>query len=190
MRGRRIEYSGDDRTRPMKDRVREAIFNLLGPHVVGMHAIDLFAGTGALAFEALSRGAACATMFEQHFPTAESMARNAEALGIRERCRIHGADTFTWFRRPTDLRFPGFESAPWLVFVSPPFDFFVDRQAEMLALLDRVLGEAPPGGACVVESDKRFDFDSLPAPEAWDRREYPPARVALRWLPEETRAES
>src|SRR5690349_8416360 len=47
MRGRTIEYSGDPRTRPMKDRTREAVYNLVGPSVKGTHAIDLFAGTGA-----------------------------------------------------------------------------------------------------------------------------------------------
>src|SRR5262245_7614130 len=57
LRHRKLLYSGDQRTRPMKDRVREAVFNLVGPDVVGQHAIDLFAGTGALGFEAISRGA-------------------------------------------------------------------------------------------------------------------------------------
>ena len=57
-RGRKLLYSGDFRTRPMKDRLREAVFNLVGPAVAGMHAIDLFGGTGALGLEALSRGAA------------------------------------------------------------------------------------------------------------------------------------
>src|SRR5262249_42961688 len=70
-RGRKLQYSGDIRTRPMKDRVREALFNLIGPNVRGMHAIDLFAGTGALGLEAISRGAAGATFIERHYPTAE-----------------------------------------------------------------------------------------------------------------------
>ena len=69
-RGRKLAYSGDPRTRPMKDRVREALFNLLGRAVEGKTAIDLFAGTGALAFEALSRGAARAVAIELHRPTA------------------------------------------------------------------------------------------------------------------------
>ena len=50
LRGRRLQYTGDLRTRPMKDRVRESVFNLIGPAVVGSHAIDLFAGTGAWAW--------------------------------------------------------------------------------------------------------------------------------------------
>src|SRR5438105_2010542 len=69
LRGRKLQYTGEARTRPMKDRVREAVFNLLGPSVTGSHAIDLFAGTGALGLEALSRGAARATFIERHFPT-------------------------------------------------------------------------------------------------------------------------
>src|SRR5687768_13415002 len=69
-RHRLIEYSGDERTRPMKDRVREAVFNLIGPRVVGKRAIDLFAGTGAIGLEALSRGASHAVLLERHFPTA------------------------------------------------------------------------------------------------------------------------
>src|SRR6478736_322408 len=70
LRGRKLQYSGDVRTRPMKDRVREAVFNLLGPQVAGSHAIDLFAGTGALGIEAISRGATKATFIERHLPTA------------------------------------------------------------------------------------------------------------------------
>ncbi len=57
LRRRRIQYSGDPRVRPMKDRTREALFNLIGPIASDVYAVDLFAGTGALALEALSRGA-------------------------------------------------------------------------------------------------------------------------------------
>ena len=58
LRGRTLEFAPAGRTRPMKDRVRETLFDLIGPRVKGKVAIDLFAGTGALGFEALSRGAA------------------------------------------------------------------------------------------------------------------------------------
>ena len=85
LRGKKLFYSGDDRTRPMKDRVREAVFNLLGPAVVGKHALDLFAGTGALGFEALSRGAAAATFVERHFPTADHLRQTAASLGVADR---------------------------------------------------------------------------------------------------------
>ena len=92
-RGKRLAYSGDARTRPMKDRVREATFNLIGPVDATTLAIDLFAGTGALALEALSRGARDAILIERHFPTAKLIRQNAETLGVQDHCRIVTSDT-------------------------------------------------------------------------------------------------
>src|SRR6478672_723645 len=88
MRGRKLEYSGDMRTRPMKDRVREAVFNLLGYSVNGAHVIDPFAGTGAMAIEAISRGAAQATCIERHYPTSKLIERGARDLGIADRFTV------------------------------------------------------------------------------------------------------
>ncbi|MBI3839341.1 MAG: RsmD family RNA methyltransferase [Planctomycetia bacterium] len=174
MRGRKLLYSGDPRTRPMKDRVREAVFNLVGPEVAGKHAIDLFAGTGALGLEALSRGAARATFIEQHFPTAALIRQNAAQLGVADRCDVLPANTFIWARRPT-----AGDDRPWVVFCSPPFAFYSDRQAEMLALVEGLLERAPPGSTFVIEADEKFDSALLPEAEAWDIREYPPAVVAV-----------
>ena len=67
-RGRQIEYSGDPVTRPMKDNIREALFNLVGGWVKEKIVFDLFAGTGAMALEALSRGATKAFLIERHIP--------------------------------------------------------------------------------------------------------------------------
>src|SRR5208283_379410 len=110
-RGRKLEYSGDLRTRPMKDRVREALFNLLSTAVAGKVAIDLFAGTGALGLEALSRGASRAVLIERHRPTAETIRRNSTTLGVEAIVDVTSADTFLWARRLPDLG-----GAPWLVF--------------------------------------------------------------------------
>src|SRR6185295_2576839 len=87
-RGRRLEYHGDPVVRPMKHRTREAIFNLVSTECTGRHAIDLFAGTGALGLEALSRGAASATFIEKHVPSARIVAANIETLGVRERATL------------------------------------------------------------------------------------------------------
>src|SRR6478736_5897185 len=133
MRGRKIEYSGDARTRPMKDRVREAVFNLLGYSVEGTHVIDLFAGTGAMAIEAISRGATKAICIERHYPTAKLIEKSARELSIADRLNVVFGDTFLWtksYALPQD-------SPPLTVFCSPPFDFFVDRAAEMLELISR-----------------------------------------------------
>ena len=174
MRGRKLHYSGDLRTRPMKDRLREAIFNLLGPAIVGKHAIDLFAGTGALGFEALSRGAARATLIECHHPTAALVRRNAEELGVADAVEVVAANVFSWFRRRPDLG-----SEPWSVFCSPPYDFYVERADEMLGLLAGLIEASPPGSLFAVEADARFDFARLPEPQAWDVRVYRPAVVGV-----------
>lgn len=174
MRGRKLIYSGDPRTRPMKDRVREAVFNLVGPDVVGKHVIDLFAGTGALGLEAISRGAADATLIEQHYPTASVIRQNAGLLEVTDRVNIVSGNTFIWVARDQAPK-----TAPWLVFCSPPYAFYVERQGEMLAMIKSLLDQAPQGSIFVIESDERFDVTLLPEAGNWDTRTYPPAVLSL-----------
>jgi len=160
----------------MKDRVREAVFNLIGPAVVGKHVIDLFAGTGALALEAISRGAVFATLIEIHLPTAKNARTNIENLGLTEICQLVSTDAFYW----TKTRDNFLSQSPWLVFVSPPYDFFVSKKHEMLEMLEILHSDAPSGSIIVLEADRRFDFASLPfeIPEK-KRRSYPPAEVGI-----------
>lgn len=173
-RGRKLRYSGDPAVRPMKDRVREAVFNLLGPSVRDKHAVDLFAGTGALGLEAISRGAAKATLIEHHVPTARVVAENIETLGAKERAELVIANVFLrslWQDRLGAL--------PWLVFCSPPYAYYEDRREEMLELLGSLIQEAPEESVFVVESDERLDFGVLPNPEGWAVRKYPPAVIGI-----------
>jgi 16S rRNA (guanine966-N2)-methyltransferase len=175
MRGRKLLYSGEpERTRPMKDRVREAVFNLLGPAVAGKHAIDLFAGSGALALEAISRGAGRATLIERHFPTAAGIRQNAVQLGVADQVEVLAADTFIWAQKQA---MPVAE--PWLVFCSPPYAFYLERAEAMLSLVGVLIERAPPGSIFVVESDRQFEMGLLPGADAWDIREYPPAVIAI-----------
>ncbi len=173
-RGRLIEYSGDPRTRPMKDRVREAVFNLVGPRIVGKLAIDLFAGTGAIGLEALSRGAVKAVCLERHFPTASIIRRNAAILDAEDLVEVLPADTFIWARRELPPPDP-----PWVVFCSPPFEFYVARRDDMLRLVERLWEAAPLESVFVVEADEPFDFAALHRPELWDVRTYPPAVIGI-----------
>jgi len=174
LRGRKLLCHGDPRTRPMKDRLREAIFNLLGPAVCRKHAIDLFAGTGALGLEAISRGAAAAVFIEQHFPTAETIGRNATALGVDDISEIVPGNVFLWPKQRGDLG-----PDPWVVFCSPPYDFYVDRTGQMLELIGELMESAPERSLFVVEADGRFDFGLLPDAGAWDVRSYRPAVVGI-----------
>jgi 16S rRNA (guanine966-N2)-methyltransferase len=178
-RGRKLEYSGDLRTRPMKDRLREAVFNLLGSTIRDKHAVDLFAGTGALALEAISRGASSATLIELHQPTARIIRQNAATLGIESRVDIVPGNVFIWWHKHLAGNAALPADRPWAVFCSPPYDFYVDRSGEMLELLNGMVRAAPATSLFVVEADGRFDFGSLPDPEAWDVRQYLPAVVGI-----------
>ena len=173
-RGRKLQYSGDLRVRPMKDRVREALFNLVGPSIKGKHALDLFGGTGALGLEALSRGAVDALFVECHYPTAAILKTNIKTIGVEDLCQVAVTDTFFWLEQQ-----PSLSNESWVVFVSPPYEFFISRADDMKHLVDTIYQMAPPESILVVESDQRFDFDSFGDCYEWNLRNYAPARVGI-----------
>jgi len=179
LRGSRLQYAGDNRVRPMKDRTREAVFNLISTASRGKHVIDLFAGTGALAIEALSRGAVSATLIEKHLATMRNLRANIESLALTDCCRLFQADTFYMARHPDELQIP--PNPPRLVFCSPPYDFYVEKQTEMLEMLQHLYENAPDESVFVLESDKRFDFGLLQLVEDNDlrHRSYPPAEIGV-----------
>ena len=126
-------------------RLRQALFNLVGPSVRGQHAIDLFAGTGALGLEAISRGACSATFVEQHIPTARLVQQNITLLELNDICQVQEGNAFAWAKDLSQL-----PSGPWLVLCCPPYDFYVDRTNQMVALIDQFLQTAPVGSTIVV----------------------------------------
>ena len=181
LRGRSLHYSGELHTRPMKDRLREAIFNLIGPQVKGMQAIDLFSGTGALGIEAISRGASCAVLIERHFPTVGLIQQSLRELQLEDQAQAIASDTFFWVEKKleSDPLLTG--AAPWLVFCSPPYDLYLNPGGMMESMLQRIGELAPEQSILVVESDDRYDSQQLPWPGSWDLRSYPPAVVAM-WI--------
>ena len=158
----------------MKDRVREAIFNLIGPTIRGRQVIDLFAGTGAMGIESLSRGASRAVLIERRFPAVRVIEENTSRLGIQEQVAVIPGDAFIWARTHETQPIP-----PWLVFCCPPYDFYISRSQDILALCEALIEQAPTGSLFVVESDRRFDPRTLPHPDDWEVREYPPAVVSI-----------
>ena len=165
-RGRRLRAPSGAGTRPTADRVREALFSILGP-VEGMRVLDLYAGSGALAIEALSRGAASATFVESARPALDAIRANLEAIGADGQ-EVVAADALAWLRR----RAP--EGAFDLVFCDPPYDA-APRVAQPLSeLLPRVTA---PEGRIVTESAKRTPL-ALDLPLA-DERTYGATRIAI-----------
>ena len=143
--GRRLQAPRGDGTRPTSDRVREALFSVLGARVDGARVLDLFAGSGALGIEALSRGAAEATFVDSAPAAIRVLRANLDALG---------ADAEV--RRADARRFLGAASAAAryydLVFLDPPYRQAGRLGGELAATLPAVLA---PGAAVVVESDRR-----------------------------------
>lgn len=176
--GRQIGYSGDPVTRPMKDDIREAVFNLVGGWVPGKAAFDLFAGTGAMGLEAISRGATQAFLIERHFPTVKIIRENVAGLDPEMAVQISASDTFFWsrkFLKSSDL----WPVQPWIIFCCPPYDLYVHKTDELMTLVEAMLEAAPMESLMVVESDSRFDLKRLPQHEDWSVRRYSPAVVSV-----------
>jgi 16S rRNA (guanine966-N2)-methyltransferase len=141
--GQRLVAPRGWKVRPTSDRVREAIFSALGDQVTGASVLDLYCGTGALAIEALSRGAVDAVLVDRDTRAALG---NVERLGLRDRAELVRADVERWLSsQPDEPGAPRFD----LVFVDAPYRL-ADRVARELEIhLPRLLSE---GGRAVVES--------------------------------------
>jgi 16S rRNA (guanine966-N2)-methyltransferase len=123
-RGRRLVAPEGDTTRPTTDMVREAMFNSLASMgiVDGAEVIDLFAGSGALGIEALSRGAAHCTFVERDRAALTALRANHDTLGLRDRATVAQSDAVAWSAAPRQAD---------LALIDPPYSF--DGWAELLA---------------------------------------------------------
>jgi 16S rRNA (guanine966-N2)-methyltransferase len=159
--GRRLQAPPGRGTRPTSDRVREALFSTLGP-LGGARVLDLFAGSGALAIEALSRGAASAVLVERD-PRAVAVIRaNLEALGL-------AAPEATVVAGParTALRSASGRGDTYdLIFLDPPYRSAPELGRELSAALEPLLSG---GGRVVTESDRRAPLE-LALPLTHERR--------------------
>lgn len=114
LRGSKLPVPDRPGLRPTSDRVRETLFNWLQTKVPGANVLDLFAGTGALGFEAVSRGARATVLVERDPALAEALRGHAARLKV-ETVRVVTADALAWLQHPGGERFD-------LVFLDPPFD--------------------------------------------------------------------
>lgn len=172
MRGRGIIYMGDRSTRPMKDSIRETLFNILGKSIKESIAIDLFAGTGVLAIESLSRGAVKAIAIEKLGNAAKTIRSSADAIGIGDELSVLTGDSFRL--APARMREIASEgeagtATPWVVYFCPPYAMWTDMMEKMFELVQLAADLAPVGSQIVAETDKYFDVTSFPM-QSWDVR--------------------
>jgi len=153
-RGRRLEVPESEGLRPTPDRVRETLFNWLQPYIAGAHCLDLFAGTGALCLEALSRGAARVVMVEQAPAVAEQLRRHVATLQAQN-AEVVRADAVEFLQQAPQA----FD----IVFLDPPFrSDLIQRCAELV----EARGWIKPGGLVYIEAPSRVA--ALPIPAAWE----------------------
>jgi 16S rRNA (guanine966-N2)-methyltransferase len=157
--GRRLQAPPGDATRPTSDRVREALFSILGDRVDGARVLDLVAGSGALGLEALSRGAADATFVDSAAAPVKALAANLGMLGAEAEVRRQDALRFLGSARNQARVYD-------LVFLDPPYRLANRLGGRLSEELPHVLA---PGATVVTESDRRRPLD-LDLPISDERR--------------------
>ena len=166
-RGRRLVAPKGQDTRPTSDKVRGAVMNLLGQFFEGGEVLDLYAGTGALALEALSRGFARAVCVETAPAAADAIRRNAEVCGFADRVEVRQGRVEDVLPRLSPGRFA-------LAFVDPPYH---QGPEAALAIVERALA---PGARVVAEHDaRRPPPDRIGALALEDRRAYGDTGISI-----------
>jgi len=147
-RGRRLKAPKN--IRPTQGMVKQAIFNMVGPRIEGANVLDLFAGSGALGIEALSRAAASVTFVDQQPRGLAILRQNLDALGFKARARVVRSDVVRWLEASPDA-----VRAANFVFLDPPYeDVVLDRA---LQVLDRDV----TGATVIAEHSRRQQLPSL-----------------------------
>ena len=149
-RGHRLKVPTSKGIRPTPDAVRETLFNWLGSNVEGTKVVDLFAGTGSLGFEALSRGAAHATFVEKNRRSVSMLRKSCQQFDLNaSEASVVSANSIGWLKSNT---------SKWdIVFVDPPFDRTELYSRALTELLDHLSSES----IVYLEFSKRITIDHL-----------------------------
>jgi 16S rRNA (guanine966-N2)-methyltransferase len=177
-RGRVLSVPKGLDVRPTQDRVREALFSMLQNDIRGARFLDLFAGSGSVGLEALSRGAAEVAFVEQAPRSLASLAQNIAMLKVEARCSTIRADVYAWLSAPNGLNVPnalGFDIA----YADPPYAVGAEHgYATVLARLAEG-GFVKPAGLFIAEMTAGQAPDSAPAWELCRDRTYGQTRLAI-----------
>jgi len=156
---RRLEAPPGLATRPSSDRLRETLFNVLAPRIEGAVFLDLYAGSGAVGIEALSRGAARVEFVERAPAVLKVLRGNLERLGLREGFRIHGCAVGAFLRRAAEAgqkreQYEAVRECYEVVFLDPPWDT-AEEYAATMGLLGGTAAGLLGAGALVIAEHRR-----------------------------------
>jgi 16S rRNA (guanine966-N2)-methyltransferase len=173
LRGRKLTCNVEPGMRPMPDRVREALFSILTSEIAARPFFDLFAGTGAIGMEGLSRGATPVTFVEFNGKTAAEINRHIREFGVADKAIVMKADVYRWASRWAP------PAEPLTMFLGPPFPDLVHRQQELMDVVAVLLTKLPPDSVLVIQTEKAFDEGLLPQTARWSHRNYGRNRLSL-----------
>ncbi|HSI34002.1 MAG TPA: 16S rRNA (guanine(966)-N(2))-methyltransferase RsmD [Tepidisphaeraceae bacterium] len=156
----------DQTTRPITDRVKQSLFDILTPLLDGVAVYDCFAGTGSMGLESLSRGASHATFFEADRSALGRLKRNIASLGVEGESTVVSLDIFRWFGGTAEA-----SVRPAVVFLDPPYRYLKERPEQLEKLGLGLARHLAPEGVVVFRHDAK-DRLKLPGFEVAEEREY------------------
>lgn len=159
-RGRPLVAPPGTATRPIADRVKETLFDILGDRVPDARVLDLYAGSGAIGIEALSRGSARCDFVERDRRALAAIRENLELAGVGDRGAVHEDDVLRYLGGPTGDRCD-------LVILDPPY-----AERDILAPLERVVARLAPGAMVVVKHHWRTPIPEPPGLAVWRERRF------------------
>ena len=169
LKGRKVTCFVHPGMRPTPQLVREALFSILGNAVPRRAFYDIFAGTGVVGIEAISRGASRANLIERDAKHANEIQKHVNRFEIADRALVLRADAYRWAERWV----PPLDGGPVNLFVSPPFgDLAPEHIVPFMKLVVDLLAKAPDESVMALQTEETFPFDQLPEPAAWDVRRY------------------
>jgi 16S rRNA (guanine(966)-N(2))-methyltransferase RsmD len=179
LRGRKLTCTVNEHLRPAPQMVREALFSILGDAVPDRPFLDLFAGTGAVGLEALSRGARPVTLIERDFRVAAEIDRHLQQFQVADRATVIRADVYRWGER-----WPA-PAEPVNLFLGPPYPDFERRPEALLALIADLQQKIASGSVLVVQAEQTPVLDELPDRASWEDRRYGRNHLLI-WVKETT----
>src|SRR5260221_12931903 len=156
LRGRKINCVVHEGMRPTPQMVREALFSILGNAVPDRVFFDVFAGTGVVGLEALSRGAKSVVFVERDFRLVAELEQHAAAFGVSDGVSVSRSDVYLWSMR---WRPP---AEPVTVFLSPPFADYEKRTGDLAELVTTVCEKVAPGSVVVLQAETSAPLDEIP----------------------------
>jgi 16S rRNA (guanine966-N2)-methyltransferase len=173
LRGRRLIPPADETTRPITDRAKQSLFDVLSPIIEGAKVYDCFAGTGSMGLECISRGASSVTFFESDRSAVKRLRENISVLNVADQSVVVSTDLFGWFEKSAA------KAKIDLVFFDPPYRFLRERPDDLRALAIALTAKHLAENGVVVFRHDAADSLELPPLAGDDVRTYGSMMIEL-----------